>query len=341
MLKADNIRANVFLLDKGILWVAVVALIWVCDGSCFSVNELESLVKVWAMLETFNVGSDIFRLLLDELEVCVAVVMDLWIWNSFGLAISKSESFVEIWAVLNSHNSWSCWLSLNWSCYLWCWGWDGFCSSILLMELVIRFAVIVDLWVWNSFGLSIGQGESLVKIWAVWKTVDTWSPVWILFGFLGKLIVSLAVKVDFWVWNSLGLTISQSESLIKIWAVRKRIDRWSPVWISLLNKLVIRFAVVVNLRIWNCLSLSIGKSESLIEVWAMWETVDGRSPVWILLLNKLVIRFAVVVNLRIWNSLSLSISKSESLIEIWAVWKRIDGWSPVWIAQFKSTRVTD
>jgi len=148
--------------------------------------------------------------------------------------------------------------------------------EFFLGKLVIAGAVVSDLWVWDTFSLTVSKSHSLVEIWAMWKASVCLSPVWIFL--LGKLIVTGAVVVNLWVWNTSSLTISKGESLIEIWAMRKACMWCTPVWIislstelnlSLLTKLEIWVAVVTNLWIRNTLGFSILKSKSFIEVGAV------------------------------------------------------------------------
>lgn len=86
---------------------------------------------------------------------------------------------------------------------------------------------------------------------------------------------------------SSSLSISQCESLIKVRAVLKGIDIWSPVWIVNLEHLVGSIAVISNLWVWDGTSLTISEGEALIEIWAMFESTNWSSPIWIcFLLNK-------------------------------------------------------
>lgn len=198
---------------------------------------------------------------------------------------------------------------------------------LILGELIVSFAVVVNLGVWDGFGLAISQGESFIEVWAMRQTVDGRSPIWIL-GLNHLLSQLLAVVIRLRIWDTLGLTIGEGHSLVKVWAIFKRIWMISQSNILLLNHLIIRFAVIIDLWVWDGFGLAVIQGESFIEVWAVWQTVDGWSPVWILLLNQLlthlVVRLAVIVNLWVWNSFSLSISKSESLVKIRAVRKRIN-----------------
>jgi len=106
--------------------------------------------------------------------------------------------------------------------------------SFLLVELVVSLAVVIDLREWDGLCFSVCKGESLIKIWAVFKTIDIRSDILLL----GKLICGITVVVDLWVWNSSCLSISKSESFIKVWAVLKAVNRWTPVRIILFRHLI-------------------------------------------------------------------------------------------------------
>jgi len=334
--------------------------LWVWHGSGLAIDEGESLVEVWAVLEASDVGSDV--LLLGELVVRGAVVADLWVWHSSGLAVGERESLIEVWAVWKRSVGWSpVWLILLLSelvllgavvSDLWVWDCSGsaigeseslieiwavreramWCSPVwilLLSELVFTGAVVSNLWVWHGSGLAIGEGESLIEVWAMWKTGMSWSPVWLI---LNELVLLGAVVSNIWVWHGSSLSVVEGESLVEVWAVRKGSVGWSPVWILLLGELVVTGAVISDLWVWHSSSLSVVEGESLVEVWAVWKGSVGWSPVWIiLLLSELVVTGAVVSNLWVWHSSGLAIGERESLVEVWAMWKGSVGWSPVWI----------
>merc|ERR1740117_2821573 len=134
-----------------------------------------------------------------------------------------------------------------------------------------------------------------------------------------KLVIAGAVISDSWVCDTFSHTVSESHSLVEIWAMWKASVCWSPVWILLLSKLIVTGAVVSDSWVCDTFSLTVSESHSLVEVWAMWKAGVCSSPVWIFLfhLGKLIVTGAVVVNLWVWNTSSLTISKGESLIEIW------------------------
>ena len=82
-----------------IRFLAIVASSWPWNSSSLSINKSESLIEVWAVLKTSNVGSDILLGLLDQLIVGLAVVSDLWVWHTSGLSVIESHSLVKVWAV--------------------------------------------------------------------------------------------------------------------------------------------------------------------------------------------------------------------------------------------------
>ena len=332
---------------------------WVWHGSGLAIDEGESLVEVWAVLEASDVGSDV--LLLGELVVRGAVVADLWVWHSSGLAVGERESLIEVWAVWKRSVGWSpVWLILLLSelvllgavvSDLWVWDCSGsaigeseslieiwavreramWCSPVwilLLSELVFTGAVVSNLWVWHGSGLAIGEGESLIEVWAMWKTGMSWSPVWLI---LNELVLLGAVVSNIWVWHGSSLSVVEGESLVEVWAVRKGSVGWSPVWILLLGELVVTGAVISDLWVWHSSGLSVIEGESLIEIWAMWKASVWCSPVWIVtklnmvLLLKLIVWVAVEANLWVWDTLSFSILKSKSFIEVGAVLQGLDG----------------
>merc|ERR1712151_45116 len=103
-----------------------------------------------------------------------------------------------------------------------CWSPVWIFLGLLLCELVVAGAVVSDLWVWDTSSLAIGERESLIEVWAVRKAGMCWSPVWIFLGLLlCKLVVAGAVISDLWVWDTSSLSISESESLVKVWAMWK------------------------------------------------------------------------------------------------------------------------
>ena len=84
-----------------------------------------------------------------------------------------------------------------------------------------------------------------------------------------------AVESNLWIWDGLGLAISEGESLIEVWAVWKGCDIWSPVWsILLLGELPLLGAVESDLWVWDSLSLSVSEGESLVEIWAVWKRIN-------------------------------------------------------------------
>jgi len=152
------------------LWIAVGTFLWVRDGSGLAVDEGESLIEVWAVLELIDWHASFGHILLLilfllELVVSLAVVANLWVWHGSGLTVDKGESLVEVWAVRKAADWWSVW----------------WISLSLLHELVVLLAVETNLWVWHGSCLAIDKGESLAEVWAVLECVDTWSPVWMDF----------------------------------------------------------------------------------------------------------------------------------------------------------------
>jgi len=96
---------------------------------------------------------------LDDGVVCGAVVAWSWVCDGHGLSIGEGESLIEIWAVLEASD-----VGSNFSSIL--------SVKLLLMELVVSVAVEANLWEWNGLSLSIGEGESLIEVWAMLETVD-------------------------------------------------------------------------------------------------------------------------------------------------------------------------
>jgi hypothetical protein len=82
--------------------------------------------------------------------------------------------------------------------------------------LVLIIAVETNGWVCDSLGLSVGEGHSLIEVWAFLKRVDGRSPVWILL--LSKLVLIVAVVSNGWVCDSFGLSVGEGHSLIEVWA---------------------------------------------------------------------------------------------------------------------------
>ena len=97
-------NSQVIFLDDGVVCGAVVAWSWVCDGHGLSIDEGESLIEIWAVLEASDVGSNILsiNLLLVELVVSVAVEANLWEWNGLGLTIGEGKPLIEVWAMLET-----------------------------------------------------------------------------------------------------------------------------------------------------------------------------------------------------------------------------------------------
>jgi len=154
-------------LVKGIIGIAVVVNLWVWDASGFTILKGEAFIEVWAVLKTGDVGTDILglgqRSLLSKSIISVAVVMDLRIWDSSGSTVIKHEALIEVRAVLKTSNVGTNILCLGKRC--------------LLLQGVISVAVVVNLWVWDGFGLSILKGEALIEVWAVLEAGDVTSDV--------------------------------------------------------------------------------------------------------------------------------------------------------------------
>jgi hypothetical protein len=92
-------------------------------------------------------------------------------------------------------------------------------------------------------------------------------------------IISIAVVVSLWVWDSSCLSISKGESLIKVWAMFETSNIRSNILsldkrllLFILVKSIICVAVVSWLWVWDTKSLSIGKSKPLVKIWAMFES---------------------------------------------------------------------
>jgi hypothetical protein len=89
-------------------------------------------------------------------------------------------------------------------------------------------AIVTSSWISNSFGGSVDEGESLVEIWAVLKSLDSevwksWSIVWeVVTVKLGKAlcITKSAVVSKLWISNWEGLTILKELGVVIliIWA---------------------------------------------------------------------------------------------------------------------------
>lgn len=264
---------------KSVIGVAVVMWLWVWDGSSLSVNKGHSLIEIWAVFKSGDVRSNVlskrlFLLLCQMSILSAAVISCFWVWNGSGLSINKGESFIKVGAVLQSCN-----ISSDFGSIM--------SIKLLLSHLIISVAVESNLWEWDSSSLTISQSESLIKIWAMFKRVNIRSPVWISLLLLNKLVILVAVESNLWEWDSSSFSISQSEPFIKVRAVLKGINIWSPVWIINLKHLVRSIAVISNLWVWDGTSLTISKGEALIEIGAMFESTNWSSPIWIsFLLNK-------------------------------------------------------
>jgi len=146
------------------LVVAVISDLWVWDGSSPTIGESESLIEIWAVLESSEVWTmivlhlvhllaSILVLVLVQGPLVVAVVTNLWIWDGSSPTIGESESLIEIWAVLQGLEVWTM-------------------VVFLLAQLVVALAVVSNSWISNSLSLSIGEGHSLIEVWAVRKAVN-------------------------------------------------------------------------------------------------------------------------------------------------------------------------
>lgn len=171
----------------------------------------------------------------------------------------------------------------------------------------------------------------------MFKRVNTRSPVWISLYLLHKLVILVTVESDLWEWDTSGPSISQSEPFIKVRAVLKGINTWSPVWILNLKHLIRSVAVISNLWVWDGTGLAISKGEALIKIGAMLESTNWSSNIWALnksswLGMKLVVWVAIESNFWIRNTLSSSVCESKSLVEIWTVLKslRLETWG-TWV----------
>ena len=91
---------------------------------------------------------------------------------------------------------------------------------IFLDDGVVCGAVVAWSWVCDGHGLSIGEGESLIEIWAVLEASDVGSNILLLV----ELVVSVAVEANLWEWNCLGLTIGEGKPLIEVWAMLETVD---------------------------------------------------------------------------------------------------------------------
>merc|ERR1712238_606525 len=221
----------ILLLSKLIVTGAVVSDSWVCDTFSLTVSESHSLVEVWAMWKAGVCSSPVWNALLNKLVIAGAVIVNLWVWNTFSLTVSEGHSLIEVWAMRKTS-----------VCFTPVW-------ILLLSKLIVTGAVVSDSWVCDTFSHTVSESHSLVEIWAMWKAGVWLSPVWIFLFHLGKLIVTGAVVVNLWVWNTSSLTISKGESLIEIWAMRKACMWCTPVWIIRLST-ELNLSLLTKLEIW-------------------------------------------------------------------------------------------
>lgn len=85
------------------------------------------------------------------------------------------------------------------------------------MQGIICVAVVVNLWVGNGTGFTIGECKSLVEVGAVLKSCNISSDV--LGRSLMECILWVAVVMDFWIWDGPGLSVDKGEPLIEVWAM--------------------------------------------------------------------------------------------------------------------------
>jgi len=144
------------------LVVAVISDLWVWDGSGLAIGESESLIEIWAVLQSGEVWTMIVLhlvhllasiLVLVQGPLVAAVVSNLWVWDGSSPTIGESESLIEVWAVLQGLEVWTM-------------------VVFLLAQLVVALAVESNSWISNSLSLSIGEGHSLIEVWAVRKAVN-------------------------------------------------------------------------------------------------------------------------------------------------------------------------
>jgi len=130
----------------------------------------------------------------------------------------------------------------------------------------------MNLWVWDSPGLSISKGEPLIKVWAVFETSNIRSNILgldkrLLLVLLVKSIFRVAVVTWLWVWDTKSLSVGKSESFIKVWAVFETSNIRSNIF--LLAHHIILLAVIVEIWVWNGSGLSVSEGESFIKVRAV------------------------------------------------------------------------
>ena len=101
--------------------MAVVATNWVWDGSCGTVDEGESFVEIWAVLELLDLEvwkswSIVWELvILHQSPTVLAIVSLSWISNSSGGTVNECKSLVKVWASLEllDFKIWKSW-SIVW-----------------------------------------------------------------------------------------------------------------------------------------------------------------------------------------------------------------------------------
>jgi len=117
-----------------------------------------------------------------------------------------------------------------------------------LGDTVVGSAVESSLWVWDTSGLTIGEGESFVEVWAMLEiSAESFGSgifVWFIKWSLGKSVIGSAVESFLWVWDTSGLSVSEGESIIEVWAMLKgcgksfssTVSVWDVKWSFSLSK---------------------------------------------------------------------------------------------------------
>jgi hypothetical protein len=91
--------------------LAIVTSSWISNSFGGSVDEGESLIEIWAMLESLD--SEVWKLwsivwevvTLNQSNSSLAIVTSSWISNSWCDIVDKGEFRSEIWAVLEGRVS--------------------------------------------------------------------------------------------------------------------------------------------------------------------------------------------------------------------------------------------
>ena len=106
--------------------------------------------------------------------------------------------------------------------------WSSPVWILLLSKLIVTGAVVSNCWICYSWGLAIGEGHSLVEIWAMRKAGMRCSPVWIIELNISSLLIKLkiwvAVETNLWVWYTLSSSILESKSFIEVGAVLQSLN---------------------------------------------------------------------------------------------------------------------